>query len=172
MTEAEVRTIRRSVERELRRYRDYEDWEDVCQEAMILCWQQWPRLQGRYALATVVRVCARSAFSSWYRSRRARRQWRPPGRRAPPEVQFLEELPEDTPAGDPFCVVMERIAAAQVTPAALAAMTPRQAEMTRASVMADRPFRQVAADLHLAPKTVWTLVMRGLARARAAIGEV
>lgn len=183
----EVEKIRRLVSSCFRRYRDNVDYEDLVQEAVLLCWQQWPRLSGRYALSTVAGVCCKSAFASWFRSRRCRYQRRPPGRRPPPVILFLDEI---LPLRDTLNQTAEEklIDAALILPdhsertaaeidyrrqsiLALAAMTPIQAALVKATVMAGEPVAGMAGVMGRSRKTVWVSVKRGLERGRRALAE-
>lgn len=171
MTEARVKNFEYLVRYELRRFRDHEDFEDICQEAWIAAWYQGERLGGKYADSTIARVAARTAFTSWIRSRKGRRQWRPPGRKPPPEVCFFDELPPAAwpESRDPALQIVERLGAEQQAEIALAAMTERQRRSVRDTVMGEAPLRAAAKRMGVTSKTVWVQRQAGLKRARFAL---
>jgi RNA polymerase sigma-70 factor (ECF subfamily) len=55
--------------------------------------------------------------------------------------------------------------------ALLAALPPEQRDAIRAHVLEDRPYRDLADELHVSPATLRQRVSRGLAHLRAAINE-
>lgn len=139
------------------------DGDDAAQRALLTVWRKLESERGVDCLPTYAATCARYETFSEYRNFQ---------RSATPGGDLSEALWADPDPGPAEHAerVDEVAHARERVEALLAQLSPRQAEVMRASVLADRSTADAAAELGITPTGVRAAQVRAMARMRELSG--
>jgi RNA polymerase sigma-70 factor (ECF subfamily) len=142
--------------------RDPADAQDALQEALMVLWRRWDRLQAHpNPEALIVRICINAAYDALRRK----------GRR----LRWIEadKVPVDPP--DPAPSALQSVAGAEAQRRirrALASLSANQATAIIMHVVEDIPYEQVAAAMGCREVTARKHVARARARLRSLLADL